>query len=87
MSTFTDELEAKAYALVGGMIDLEDFRSWYKLAVVTSAPTRKEPEPEAVPFKAPPVAERFNDYARDIDEPDEETQAHHRRLLGSGSDE
>ena len=87
MSAFTDELEAKAYALVGGMIDLEEFQSWYRLAVVTSAPARKDLEPEAVPFKAPPVAERFKDYARDIDEPDEETLAHHRRLLGSGSEE
>lgn len=83
---FIDDLQAKAYALVNGSIDLDEFKSWYRLAIVTqpAAPAAAGGEAAFIP---PPKTERFNDYARDIDEPDEETRAHHKRLLGSGSED
>lgn len=87
MSDFDSELRGKAYALVNGAIDLEEFSSWYKLAVLT-APAMPSTKPAAIePFIPPPKTERFKDYARDLDEPDEETRAHHRRMLGSGSED
>ena len=87
MSDFDSELRGKAYALVNGMIDQEEFASWFKLAILTAPalPSTKPPAAEA--FIPPPKTERFTDYVRDIDEPDEATRAHHKRLLGSGSED
>lgn len=89
VSAFLKDLEGKAYALVNGSIELEDFKSWYKLAVVAAASSKQADAvvPEPAPFILPPRVQRFTDYARDIDEPDEETRAHHRKLLGSGSED
>lgn len=80
MSDFNADLNAQAYALVNGSIDLEDFKAWYKLAVVAQAP--KQPA-----FVPPPKTERFTDYERGIDAPDEDMTEHHRKLLGSGEQE
>lgn len=87
MSDFDSELRGKAYQLVNGVIDLEDFSSWFKLAILTAPAATQKPADAIEPFIPPPKTERFNDYARDIDEPDEETRAHHKRLLGSGSED
>jgi hypothetical protein len=87
MSDFDTELRGKAYALVNSVIDLEEFSSWFRLAILTAPalPSTAAAAPE--PFIPPPRTERFTDYARDIDEPDEETRAHHKRMLGSGSED
>jgi hypothetical protein len=91
MSDFDSELRGKAYALVGDEITLEAFKQWYreKMANPGAAVFGQASEPEAddIPFIPPPKTERFTDYTRDIDQPDEETRAHHRRLLGSGSED
>jgi hypothetical protein len=96
---FSKELHGKVYLLVNGAIDFEDFKAWYRLAIVASAPSAKvasigpsdtEATAQALgyaPFIPPPKTERFTDYVRDIDQPDEATRAHHRRLLGSGSED
>ena len=71
MTEFTKELEAKAYALVNGSLELEDFRAWYRLAIVAAAPARKDGE--------------FSDYYKTEYEPmDGAMEAHHRKLMGSG---
>lgn len=87
MSDFIKDLEAKAYALVAGSLELEDFRAWYRLAVVASAPESPQSMPEAIPFVPPPKTQRFEDYQRDIDEPDEAMREHHRKMLGSGTED
>lgn len=91
MSDFEAELKGKVYALVGDQITLEAFKEWYRAAMANPAKAvfgeAAEPEPDDIPFTPPPRAQRFTDYARGIDEPDEDTREHHRKLLGSGSDD
>ena len=81
MSNFDDDLRGKAYQLVNGVIDLEEFSSWFKLSIVTAGPTQSKP------FVPPPRPERFKDYERDIDAPDQDMREHHRKLLGDGEQE
>lgn len=77
MNDFTKELEGKAYALVNGSLELEDFKTWYRLAVVAAAPAkpaRKDGE--------------FSDYYGTPYEPmDDDMRKHHRDLMGSGDSE
>lgn len=79
MSNFDDDLRGKAYQLVNGVIDLEEFSSWFKLAIVSAPPTQ-----QTKPFTPPPRPERFKDYERGIDAPDPDMREHHRKLLGDG---
>lgn len=83
MSEFDKELRGKAYALVNNTIDLEEFSSWFRLAILT-APSLPGTQTEAKPFTPPPKTERFKDYERPIDAPDQDMTDHHRKLLGSG---
>jgi hypothetical protein len=39
MSDFIKELEGKAYALVSGTMELDEFKSWYQLAQAAKAGT------------------------------------------------
>lgn len=91
MSDFDSELRGKAYALVGDEITLDAFKQWYRERMANPAAAvfgqATELEAETEPFIPPPRTERFTDYTRDIDEPDEETRAHHKRMLGSGSED
>jgi hypothetical protein len=91
MTDFAKELEGKAYLLVSGTIDLDEFKSWYQLAQAAKAGsvTAEAPEaqPEQAPFTPPPKVQRFDDYVRDTDEPSEDMKEHHKKLLGSGSEE
>lgn len=87
MSDFDSELRGKAYSLVNNVIDLEEFSSWFRLAILTAPPLPGTKPADDIPFIPPPKTERFTDYVRDIDQPDEETRAHHKRLLGSGSED
>ena len=34
---FSKELHGKVYLLVNGAIDFEDFKAWYRLAIVAAA--------------------------------------------------
>ncbi len=38
MSDFAKELEGKAYQLVNGLIELDDFKSWFVIAQTARAP-------------------------------------------------
>ena len=91
MSDFDNELRGKVYKLVGDEITLDEFKKWYADAMANPAKAvfgdAAEPEQDDAPFTPPPNVQRFTDYQRDIDEPDEAMREHHRKLLGSGSED
>ncbi len=82
MSDFAKELEGKAYQLVNGLMELDEFKSWFTIAQTARAPASSPP-----PADAPAVrkAGEFSDYYGTAYEPmDASMEAHHRNLMGEG---
>ena len=67
MSDFLKDLDAKAYALVAGSIDLDEFSSWYRLAsaarVRPVAVETKQAGAVPISVRTTPADERQDDYA------------------------
>ena len=70
MGDFPKELEGKAYLLVSGAIDLDEFKSWYALAQAAKAqPSMTDPEPSTQfqamveKLKAEQPRDEFEDYS------------------------
>jgi len=81
MSDFTKELEGKAYQLCNGLIELEEFKSWFALAKAGQAPTEAAAKPARKDGE-------FSDYYGTQYEPmDDDMRKHHRDLMGSGDSE
>jgi hypothetical protein len=80
MTDFAKELQGKAYQLCEGLMELDDFKSWFRLAMVGKAPD--EPTPYRTPAGKNP---EFSDYYQTPYEPmDADMEAHHRKLMGGG---
>lgn len=63
MSDFLKELEGKAYALVSGTIDLDEFKSWYQLSMAM----KSGPVPiAATQTQAQPIPVRNLDTGRPV---------------------
>jgi hypothetical protein len=80
MTDFAKELEGKAYQLCNGLIELDDFRSWFTLAMAARTPSE-------APTQAKPARKdsEFSDYYQAPYEPmDRDMEAHHRKLMGGG---
>lgn len=76
MSDFAKELEGKAYQLVNGLMELDEFKSWFTLAMAGKAPEAKPAERKSG---------EFSDYYQVEYEPiDGDMEAHHRKLMGEG---
>ena len=77
MTDFAKELEGKAYQLCNGLMELEDFKSWFALAKAGRAPTE--------PVKPARKDSEFSDYYGAPYEPmDDDMRKHHRDLTGDG---
>lgn len=82
MTDFAKELEAKAYQLCNGLMELEDFKSWFAIAMAAKTP-QVAPAADAKRKDG-----EFSDYYKAPYEPmDDDMRKHHREMLGSGSEE
>ncbi len=80
MTDFAKELEGKAYQLCNGLMELDEFKSWFALAKAGQTPTE-------APAPAKPARKdgEFSDYYGTPYEPmDASMEAHHRKLMGGG---
>lgn len=92
MTDFAKELEGKAYQLVNGMIELDEFKAWYTLAqaaLAADAPAAFTLTPHQayghVSAGRPGRNLEFSDYYERPYEPmDPDMEAHHRKLMGGG---
>lgn len=66
MTDFLKELEGKAYALVSGAIDLDEFKSWYQLAMAAKAGPiaiqALQPQAAPIPVRTVVADEPEDDY-------------------------
>jgi hypothetical protein len=89
MTDFAKELEGKAYQLCNGMIELEEFKSWFamaKAALAPDAPAAFTLTPhQAYGHVSAGKNREFSDYYQRPYEPmDADMEAHHRKLMGGG---
>lgn len=83
MTDFAKELEGKAYQLCNGLMELDEFKSWFTLAMASRTPT----EPYSAPEPSSPVRRNteFSDYyGRPYEPLDDDMRQHHRDLTGDG---